>query len=586
MPINICYYNNELVKYYNFFISRLVMTGGVANPLQPKSAFHEEAPIQVGGGKLGPQQPENLTEIPDNMDPIAYIEKFVSSKAKKESFDKCSDFKIKGTFTKVGEHGPIKAFAYRNPPSRLDVPDCYYFERKWTVEFTDKDNKPCKVTFTKFVYTNVVIPRDTRDINYMQDKEYLATLAASTYSNFVEIALRGKCGGPGAAQAEYIKIKDHINKVQTDNSINITLFQGGKEVKQKDLRKSFGRASHVITQARINLRAGSSKNQNEVKAQDGLVLDLSQKVQTKAGEIFTKGQMHRQKRLVLVADDNSSPEIKELAKIQKFLYLEKALENPDFKNQDLIEELKKLTINEEQLSSFIESKNQRLNADFEDRWNFFVNAGRVDVLRNLYGLGHTQVSNELKTLLKVEDKKAGKFKGFMRKIARRAPAKQGVTDPLRTLLENQDDSIKKEREELIACYYRAFKEMQDLSKEQSQNEEKLLKIAVTDSEVQRHKDAAAKRQEVLDHYKDLFAEFQITDSILENIKPKTPPPQPDPEEQPETEPIPPEQPKAPPFLDVEPGNIGQGKMDMTDDEILGMDGKPKIEKEKEKGLND
>lgn len=452
--------------------------------------------IAGGTEKLSPKTdstPQRIT-ISDDDEPIEFLQKSLEQTSGKK-LEECRDLEIKGHFVKMKEGGPIKIFAYRAHPERVDLPSCYYFEREWTAKLTDKDGNPKEIIFTKKIYTNVNIPTKTDEANFIQDTQYIANLAASTYANFIELVINGKSGNPKAANSEYLKIKEHVNKVQRDNFLHVELYEGRDQITQENLTKNFSNVTHVITAARIRIREGE-RGSKEERLEVHFDKNFLDKINTKAGDVFTKGQRMRQKQFVLFTDENSSPEIKEISKIHHF----RQIKQDALAGKNLVELLANADIDENQFTSYLQKENLRYKADYDDRLNFFQSPVRLNILRNLYAPGYGQVSDEILSLLP------------------KTPSTS--TDILLSLAEQKKEAdnnsdLAKELDLVIACYYKAYQDMQGYSEKMFNNERQLHELATDDQAKANLEQATKGRLKTLENINEMFERYDIT---AENTK--------------------------------------------------------------------
>ncbi|KAF3362112.1 hypothetical protein PHSC3_001423 [Chlamydiales bacterium STE3] len=437
------------------------LNGSSLDPFNPNQGFK-------AGTTPSLQRIDKSTKIPDDQEPISYIEsKIIEATGKK--IEECKDLKIESSFTTVKDGDAIKTMAYRDPPQSLKAPSCFYFERSWTIQVLDKDGVEQTIELKKNIYTNVVIPTNN-DANLYDDRQMMAGLAAGAYSTVVDSAILHKTGQP----AKYQLTMDQITKVQRDNFLIMGLFHGSKQLSPNKMKQASGYTMHV-THIQLQFRAGKKDARDEGSEDSAYLVHLAQKVN--ATSTKTISQLERSKKYVLTADDDSLPEIRELAKIQKFRVIDDQLSAPGVTADQLIDEIDDQDIDREQIADHYRTANERANNDFNILRNMFTDPSSIDNVLNMNNKGVSAVSQGIKALLSQTTPQKG-IKGWFSKS--KQPEYLGV---LKNLIEasksNSDDEIAK----LLTSFQSVYRQMEKSHIELVKREDVLKKITVSDDEL-------------------------------------------------------------------------------------------------------
>lgn len=471
--------------------------------------------IRIGGSpsRVAAGPVDDAIRIGDNDEPIGALENIIKQQTGKELKD-CGDIKIRGTFQKDSLSKAVYTIPYRDPPQNPKEPFCYSFERRWTVTVKDKFGRDTEFTVSKRFYSTVAIPSGSEDPNLHSDRENVALMAASYYGKFIESAIALKAGNSSEVKIAGMTI-DHVKRVQEDNFLAATAWQGKNRVSPNKLKKGMDRSSSFVTHLDLHIRAVSTKEKSvDAKDRDAtLRINLTgKKVNKKGGEVL-KAQVHREKRCLIKPDASTPVEIREIAKVQSFRYLQERIDAGQ-DPQELIDSLDNDEIDQRRYVSWLEQENDRHLADFQERISLLSDPKSLPDLAHKYAPGFPTISQETRALFPKESGKVGKF---FEKIKFKKPpqAKFGsVVDTLRKASKKAEGEQKKEIDLLLACCSRAFKEMDDLDKAMTRNEESAEKIQELPQEVI---DGQIARVKTL---RKLYRKFDtLDDSLLETPKP-------------------------------------------------------------------
>lgn len=475
-------------------------TNGMAyRPINPSTAARAGA---------SPSSKQNGILIPDSKEPILFITDKIAEVTGRKIAD-CKDLKISSSFTKVDNFDAIKAMAYRDPPQNLKAPSCYCFEREWVINVKDATGTDQTIILRKIIYTNIVIPTN-HDAALLHDKETMAGIAARCYANFVDNAVLFHAGKPGS----YKVTQDQITKVQKDNFIIMGLYYGDKKVLPNKMKKA---KNLTLTNVRLEFRGGKKDAKDEEEGISSTIISLSTKVSSTSAK--TIGQQERENKYLLVADGDSTKEIKDVAKTQQFrLFQEQVDEGRD--PDEVIEEMDDENINQDMMAKQYRTANEALQHTFDDRLHLFTESGRIDTLRNLYEPTIAPVSKELKALLPRAHAKPVAVKGIKTgakralQFVKKSPPPNQDLGVLQALVKiekkTNDDDIREEAKLLIDCYVDAYEQLKDIDEKMSKHEAIIGKISSDDDEIEAMEEQQDARREVLEEIKKIL----ISDSSI------------------------------------------------------------------------
>lgn len=482
--------------------------------------------IRIGGSSgVGGVPPDNVIRIGDNDEPITALETIIKQQTGKE-LSACGDLQIKGTFlgARTDPQDPssktVFTTPYRDPPQNPKEPFCYSFERRWTVTVKDAGGHEKEFTIAKRFYSTVAIPGGSEDPNLHNDRENIALMAASYYGKVIESAMLLKTGQPSKIEGFTLT---HAAKIQEDNFLAATVYNGKDRVAPNKLKKGLDRSTVLFSAVDLHMRSTPTKDKKvDPKDKDAkLRINLTGEKVYKKGQQVLKAEVHRQKRCIIKSDANTPVEIREVAKMRSFEYLQERIEDGG-DPQNLIDNLEDHEIDQRRYVEWLESKNDRHLADFQDKIHLLSDPRRIQDLPHLYAPGFPPVSEATKALF---PKEPGKLRRAAEKLKFKKPVESefgSVIDTLMKARKRADGEQLKEINLLLACCYKAFKEMDSIDRNMLRNENSAEEIQPLPPEVAESQDA---REDTLNEINAKF-KGKIDDSLLD--VPKPPPPGPAP----------------------------------------------------------
>lgn len=491
------------------------MTGRLESGVPSTQAFQDNNNVadldnlkgKAGGTQgLGSRKPCDST-IPDDQEPIAALENEIKKRFGIMDLTKIPHLDIKGTFVKDEKTGAAIITPFKDPPQSTKAPYCYSFERKWTVSYKDATDHVQSFTVSKRIFTTVAIPTASDDPNLHRLREDAALRASSTYSKVVESGVYIHAGQP--SKAAFGITAEHITKIQKDNFIALSLYHGKKRLSPNKASKAPDSSTTPITHVFIHIRAANSKDKNE--AGDDVILKINL-LSDKIGGVYAKDLNKPPKRCLIEPDDQSSVEIKQLATLQKFRFIQ-SQDEP----RDIIEALRNEEINENSYCGWVEEENKRHFADFQDNLDLLTNPARIQTLRNTYSPGFTPVSDEVKSLFPKGPGKAGKIAQKLKLKKKEQPKELLV---LNTLVEAWKSAPKGPEKEdlavLVACCYKAYNKMEELHHQLDVNEDSLAQIEPQNA--QNLGDRLKARRNTLEDVKEALED--VPPSIIQKAHPE------------------------------------------------------------------